>query len=272
MHNPDLSIIILNYKMDGLLKNCLQSIFEHEYNSSLEVIVVDNNSQDQSEEIVKNEFSHVKFIQTGANLGHAKGNNIGINVAKGRYVMILNPDTVFLEPVLDALIHFLDQNKTVGMTTMQLKNPDGSLQPGAWNFHKLLTPLYQRIPTLQKTKAGEAHLNEFNLSDWDRKSSRPVQWAQGSCLIVRKETIDKIGLLDERFFLYFTDVDWCRRCWEAGYQVYYNADISLIHYYHRESASAFGLKSLLNKTTRIHVKDWLKYLHKYRNKNTPEIK
>jgi hypothetical protein len=88
-------------------------------------------------------------------------------------------------------------------------------------------------------------------------------------LIARKETIDEIGHLDENLFLYFTDVDWCRRCWEAGWKVYYYADVSAIHYYNRESASRMGFRSLTNKTTRIHIKDWLRYLKKYWRKPLP---
>src|SRR5690606_31453479 len=101
MPRPDLSIVILSYKMDGLVKNCLKSIFDHQTNLNIEVIVVDNGSQDRCEEIVTSHFPQVRFIQTGANLGHAAGNNAGLREARGRYVMILNPDVVFLEPIFD---------------------------------------------------------------------------------------------------------------------------------------------------------------------------
>lgn len=269
--NPDLSIVILNYKMDGLVKNCLKSIFEHPTTKSLEVIVVDNNSQDQCEEIIQAKYPQVKFIQAGKNYGHAKGNNLGIDASTGRYVMILNPDIVFLDPIFDRLIDFLDREQKVGMTTVQLKNPDGSLQHGAWRFHKILTPLFQRSSFMQKTKIGQRAIKDFTIHDWSRENSRAVEWVQGSCLVVRRETIEKIGKLDERFFLYFTDVDWCRRCWDGGWKVYYYADISVIHYYNRQSAHKMGIKSLASKTTRIHIKDWFRYLSKYKGSPKPEI-
>lgn len=269
MSRPDLSIIILNYKMDGLVKNCLKSIFAHDSKITTEVIVVDNDSKDNCEAIVTEQFPQASFIQSGNNHGHAKGNNLGITQATGRYVMILNPDTVFLHPILDTVIEYLDQETTIGMSTVQLTNPDRSLQAGAWKFHELLTPVFQRIPFLKRSKRGQKHLHNFELQDWDRASSRDVDWVQGSCLVVRREALDQIGLLDERFFLYFTDVDWCRRAWEAGWRVHYYADAQLIHYYNRESAHSFGLRSLLNKTTRIHIKDWLRYLHKYRGTSSP---
>ncbi len=261
---PDLSIIILNYKMGGLVKNCLKSIFEHPVNKAIEVIVVDNNSGDGSEELVSTQFPEVRYIQSGKNYGHAKGNNIGIKESTGRHIMIINPDVVFLEPIFDQLIEFMDENKEVGMTTVQLKNPDGSLQPGAWRFLKLFTPIFQRNSLLQKTRFGKKHIDHFVMSEWDRKTCREVDWVQGSCLTIRREALEKIGLLDERFFLYFTDVDWCRRCWDAGWKVYYYTGVNAIHYYHRESAHKRGFKSLTSKATRIHIKDWLRYLHKYR--------
>lgn len=269
-HKPDLSIVVLNYKMGGLVKNCLKSIFEHPTEKSIEVIVVDNNSQDDCEELLQKHHPDVKYIQSGANHGHAKGNNIGIKESNGRYVMIINPDVVFLNPTFDQLIDFLDSQPEIGMTTVQLQNPDGSLQPGAWRFLTLLTPVFQRNSYLQKTTFGKNHINHFMMNEWDRTTSREVDWVQGSCLTVRREALDEIGLLDERFFLYFTDVDWCRRCWEAGWKVYYYTGVNAIHYYHRESAHKQGLRSITSKATRIHIKDWIKYLHKYKAKSHPQ--
>src|SRR5690606_37493759 len=142
--------------------------------------------------------------------------------------------------------------------------PNGTIQAGAWRFHSLLTPLYQRSQLLNVLSFVRSHISHFLMEDWNRETSRPVDWVQGSCLVARRETLDKIGLLDERFFLYFTDVDWCRRCWEHGWQVFYYADARAIHYYNRESAHKSGMKSLTQKATRIHIKDWFRYLLKYR--------
>jgi len=270
MNNPDLSIVILNYKMDGLVKNCLKSIAEHETNISKEIIVVDNGSEDDVEKFVQNVYPEALFIQTGENLGHAKGNNVGIEQAKGRYVMILNPDVVFLENVFDKVINYLDKQTKIGITTLQLRNPDGSIQQGAWKFLKFHTPLVQRSSFIQKTKLGKRHSSEFEMREWDRSSSKDVDWVQGSCMVVRKELIDEIGPFDETFFLYFTDVDWCRRCWEAGWRVHYFAEAPVIHYYHRESAQGSIIKSLKSKAMRIHIKDWLRYLAKYRTNLRPK--
>lgn len=267
---PDLSVVILNYKMDGLLKNCLKSLFEHDHEKYFEVVVVDNDSKDGSEQMVNSLYPQVKFIQTGENMGHARGNNIGINNSNGRHVMILNPDVVFLHPIFDRVVDFMDANPDIGMSTVQLKNPDGSIQPGAWRFHKLSTPLYQRSSFLRRTPKGRQLIGDFTMADWDRKHSRDVDWVQGSCLVARRPVIEQIGPLDERFFLYFTDVDWCRRCWQAGYRVHYFAGADLVHYYHRESADKLGLKSLANKATRLHIMDWLRYLKKYRGQPLPK--
>ena len=184
--------------------------------------------------------------------------------------MLVNPDVVFLEPVFDRIVALMDEHERVGMATLQLRNPDGSLQPGAWRFHRFLTPLYQRMPWLQQTETGKQAIADFEMQGWDRQDSRPVDWVQGSCMIVRRATLKDIGHLDERFFLYFTDVDWCRRCWQAGWKVFYFSQASVIHYYHRESAEQPGLLGLKNKVTRIHIKDWCRYLWKYRRQLNPE--
>lgn len=269
-NDPDLSIIILNYKMDGLVKNCLKSIYAHANSANVEVIVVDNNSGDGCETMVSNHFPQARFIQTGENYGYAKGNNIGIAEAKGRYILLANPDIVFLDPVFDDMIALMDKHDRVGMATVQLRSPDGSIQPGAWKFHALTTPLYQRIRVLRDSKAGQEAIQDFEMRDWNREDSRPVDWVQGSCMIVRRDALKDVGLLDEDFFMYFTDVDWCRRCWEAGWKVYYFSQPKVVHYYHRESAETLGLRSLNNKVTRIHIKDWLRYLWKYRRQ--PQLK
>jgi GT2 family glycosyltransferase len=127
---PDLSIIILNYKMDGLVKNCLKSIFSHPSKASIEVVVVDNNSQDNCERMVQNHFPQARFIQTGDNFGYAKGNNIGLQQSTGRYALLVNPDVVFLHPTFDDIVALMDKHDTVGMATVQLRSPDGSIQPG----------------------------------------------------------------------------------------------------------------------------------------------
>ena len=270
MNNVDLSIIILNYKMDGLTKNCLKSIYNHLTNITKEIIVVDNNSNDNIESIVSDFFPDITFIQAGSNLGHAKGNNLGIKRAKGRYIMILNPDTVFLDNIFDDVINYLDQNKKIGISTVQLRNPDKSLQPGAWKFLKMHTPLVQRSSYLRNTKWGQKEAKYFEMQDWDRSTSKDVDWVQGSCMLVRKDLINQIGLFDERFFLYFTDVDWCRRAWDAGWRVHYYSKAQVIHYYHRESAQGSILKSLKTKAMRLHITDWIKYLSKYKSNLQPK--
>ncbi len=266
---PDLSIVILNYKMDGLVKHCLKSIFSHQHKHDIEVIVVDNGSQDQCERLVSAYFPQVKFIQTGANLGHAKGNNTGIRESRGRYVMILNPDTVFLDPSLDDLISLMDRHADVGIATVQLRNPDGTIQTGAWRFPTFLDPFYQRLQWLRRTKLAQAAIHRYEMRDWKREDSRDVDWVQGSCLTIRRDTMHDIGMLDERLFLYFTDVDWCRRSWHAGWRVRYFAGPRLVHYFHRESAEVSGFRLLLNRVSRIHILDWLRYLRKYRGRPHP---
>lgn len=262
----DISIIILNYKMDGLVKHCLKSIFSHAHQRSFEVIVVDNKSDDDCERIVA-AYPQATFIQAGENGGHAKGNNIGFARATGRYVMILNPDTVFLDPVLDDLVALLDAHRDVGIATVQLRNPDGSIQTGAWRFPSLAVPVYQRVQALRRLKRAQDSIHAYEMRDWDRQQHRDVDWVQGSCLTIRREALSDIGTFDERFFLYFTDVDLCRRAWLAGWKVRYFAGPKLVHYFHRESAESSGWRVLFHPVSRIHIKDWIRYLRKYRGQD-----
>lgn len=157
----------------------------------------------------------------------------------------------------------MNDRPEIGMSGPQLTNPDKSIQQGAWRFYKLFTPVYQRVGLFSKFSFAQKHLEHFHMKDWDRSDTREVDWVQGSCLMVRKETIEHIGPIDEDLFLYFTDVEWCRRAWDRGWKVVYYSDIPVIHYFHRESANKSLLKSFTDKVTRIHIKDWFTYLKKY---------
>lgn len=261
----DLSVIILNYKSKGLLKNCLRSIFSVPLRIKHEVIVVDNDSGDGSLQMVANHFPQAKTINSSSNLGHAGGNNLGIKQAQGRYILILNPDIVVLDNALEKMVEFMDQNPGVGAASCRLINPDGTVQMNCRKFPEKFTPIFSRT-VLGNLPFARKAMRDYLMVQADHEKTQAVDWLLAACLIVRKKAIDQIGLLDDRFFLYFADVDWCRQLWKAGWSVHYYAGAELVHYYHRESASQNGISSVFfNKTTRIHIWDWFKYLRKNRN-------
>lgn len=269
----DLSIIILNYNAKDFLLPCIKGIVEHTANLDYEIIVVDNASTDGSADYIEHKllprFTELKLIKSEKNNGYASGNNIGIKVAHGRHVIIMNPDIVIWKNSLKQMVEFMDDHPKVGMAGPKLLSPDGSLQYFVYRFPTPLVLLYRRT-SLSRFKFAQRAIDNYLMTDWDHKDTRPVEWVQGSCIIVRKEAIDKVGLMDERYFLYSEDTDWCRRFWQAGLEIWYLANIELIHYHERASADDSFYKSLFNKMSWVHLLSSVKYFNKWGlKKNKP---
>jgi len=257
-----ISIIILNYKKKRLIKNVVQWLKEADLQIAHEIIVVDNNSQDDSEDFLKQYHPEIKYIQTGKNLGMGGGNNIGIREAQGDYVLIMNPDIFVLSQAIEKLYNYIKENKQVGLVAPQLLNPDRTIQYTCYRWHKIFTPLYRRT-FLGRTVFGKKDLAKFLMTDWEHNETREVDWIQGSCWLVRREVFEKLGAFDERYFMYFEDTDFCRRLWENNFKVVYLPEAKMIHLHRRESADVSGLKALVNPLTRTHIKSWMKYLRKH---------
>lgn len=256
-----LSVIILNYKSVGMVRQCVRGLLEAKLQCTYEIIVVDNDSGDDCIELLAREFPSVRTVQLLHNDGYAAGNNAGMRVAQGEYWLILNPDIVVLPDKIEALVRFMDEHVQVGLAGPKLVNPDGSLQYSAYRFPNFWLPLLRRtfLGTLPRLRNA---LERYQLKHWDHNANSPVDWLLGACLIVRSQACKKVGLLDERFFLYVEDTDWCRRFWKAGFEVYYVAAVDLIHFHERLSAQAnFG--GLFNRITWIHIASWVKYFAKW---------
>lgn len=258
----DLSIIILNYKTKGLVKQCIRNVKVATANLDYEIIVVDNGSGDGCEQMMKENFSDIKFIQTGKNLGFAAGNNTGIKEAKGEYIMLLNPDVTVLNHSIEKMHQFMKENKEAGLVGPRLINPDGSYQLSCRTFQTLKLILYRRTP-LGKLPFAKSKLADHLMLDFDHQTNKKVDWVMGACMLVRKLALDKVGLLDERFFFYVEDMDWCRRFWMNDYQVHYLAQAEMVHLYERASAADNWSFWNFNKMTRWHLASWLKYFAKY---------
>lgn len=271
----DLSIVIVNYNNRGLLRQCLKSIFNNLKTSILnfKVILVDNNSSDGSVDMSREEFPAVRLIPLEKNLGYAKAVNIGIKSIECKYYLILNMDTTIVqENAIDIMVEFMEKNKDVGLAGPKLINPNGTTQVSSCLFPKFLYPMYRRT-ILKNLPHAKKVMHKYLMFDWDHNQSRPVDWVIGTGMIVRNEAIKQVGLMDERFFMYFEDVDWCRRYWENQWKVYYMHNVQIVHYHSRGSAKKSGLPSIfLNKLTRIHITSWLKYFIKYWGKDHPNKK
>lgn len=260
----DLSIIILNYKSKGLVKQCVKTIGLHPPSCSYEVIVVDNDSRDGVGAILAEKFSEVRFIQTGMNIGYACGNNVGIRASLGKYVMIMNPDITVMPGSIDALMAHMNVNPDIGMTGPRLIHPDGSNDESCFRFPTPAIPVYRRTP-LGATTLGKAAVAHYVMDDFDRLATTEVDWLLGATVLVRRSAIDRVGMLDERYFLYFEDTDWCRRFWEAGERVVFFSGAVMVHYHERLSAHSAWYMAPFSKAMRVHVASAVKYFLKWKD-------
>ncbi len=268
MNQPDVSIIILNYKTRGLLRQCLRGISNSGDTVTTECIVVDNASKDGSVEMLERDFPNVTTIASPVNEGFAAGMNLGLRRATGRYVVLLNTDVAIMDRPFDRLVTYMDQHPQVGLAGPKLLNPDGSVQDSCYRFHAWYTPLLRRTP-LGRLPGCRAHLRHFLMRDFNHAENTPVDWLLGAFLIARQSAVAQVGEMDSRFFLYFEDVDWCRRFWERKWEVHYCADIEVVHYHKRQSADTAGFASIFSYPTRIHIRSWFRYLMKYWGTPTP---
>jgi len=220
----NLSIIIVNWNTKDDLLNCLSSIFKHDVEISNEVIVVDNGSRDGSVETLENAFSFIHLIKNNNNLGFARAVNKGIKSASGKYILLLNPDTQIREGTFENLLSFMDQHPEAGIVGAQLLNPDESKQNSIANFPSLSTEL------LNKRLLRWLFPKNFPGKEKEYTGPIEVDSVIGACMMVRREAIEKVGLLDEDYFLFFEETDWCYRMKKAGWKVYHVPQAQVYHF------------------------------------------
>lgn len=259
------SIIIVNYYSGLLTKACIQSIRRSTTDSNYEIFVVDNASKDDSKEILSSEIEGIRVKFMPNNSGYAKAVNSAIKETTGEYVLLLNPDIVVLNNAIEELIKFMDNSPQAGVAAGQLINPNGSVQESAFRFYTPLTILYRRT-FLKNLPLAKKHLDDVFMRSENPGIQKKVDWVLGACMCVRRSALEKVGLMDERFFLYFEDMDWCRRFWREGFEVWYVPEARFAHYHKRESAQEQGVFVFLNPVARIHIKSGIKYFLKWRSK------
>lgn len=257
------SIIIVNHKNPPLLRLCLFSLkrvlaatFKHE------IIVIDVATSPETRNVAK-EFHGVKWLGFKHNIGYTKGVNEGIKASSGDYVLILNPDIIPTTRSTEDLTSYLVTNTNVGLVGPRLLNFDSSPQSSCFRYYTPLTILCRRS-FLGRTSFGKRIINKAIMTDKKLDEPTEAEWLMGSALMVSRKAVDKVGLLDERFFLYMSDIDWARRFWENGFKVVYYPYSEMYHYHKRESKGRFGaLDILFNKQSRLHFADALRYFRKY---------
>ncbi|HED08509.1 MAG TPA: glycosyltransferase [Ignavibacteria bacterium] len=226
----DLSVIIVNYNVKDFLQSLLLSLDKALKNITHEIIIIDNASTDGSVELIRNNFPQVTLIDNKENLGFSKANNLGLKISKGKYLLLINPDTLVSEDTITEMINFFESHPEVGLAGCKILNPDGTLQlacrrsfPGPWTSFCKVTGLSTLFP---KSKI----FARYNLTYLDENKSCEVDAVSGSFMMFTREVYDKIGGLDEEYFMYGEDLEYCFRIQKAGYKIFYVASTQIIHY------------------------------------------
>ena len=217
--------------------------------------MVDNGSTDGSVELVKNCFPWVKLLVNQENQGFARANNQALRLARGRCLLLLNADTVVLGDGLSIMVDFMDRHPKVGVIGCQLLNPDGSLQTSSYSFPTLFTILVSTyglkrllpVRFLRESFLGrllEGHFGHLSRHD----QVRSVDFVTGACMMVRREMVEQVGLLDEHFFFYAEEIDWCRRIRKAGWQVYFIPQAQVVHHIGQSSRQSKEALALLYRS------------------------
>ncbi|HMD84904.1 MAG TPA: glycosyltransferase family 2 protein [Terriglobia bacterium] len=224
----DISVVIVGWNTKLYLEQCLDSLAAAPPRRSMEIIVVDNASTDGTPEMIEARFPGVKLIRSGENLGFAKANNLAIRQCRGRYISLVNPDVKVLPGCLDALADFLDQHPTAGNVGPRILNPDGSLQSSCRRYPTLWNNFCSAAGLATAFKKSRVFAGE-HMFYFPHDRTAPVDVLVGCFWMVRREAFEAVGLLDEGFFVYGEDIDWCRRCRKAGWQVVFFPGGEAIH-------------------------------------------
>ena len=230
-----LSIIIVNWNVRDLLRECLRSIEAGKGGLSLEIIVVDSASSDDSVAMVRSEFPSVRLIPCTENVGFPRGNNIGLREASGDYLLLLNPDTVVVDDTLAVLVSYLQANPDVGAVGPQLLNPDGSVQSSRRRFPTAATGFFEST-WLEGLAPGI--LRRYYALDLPDDATADVDWLTGACIMVPRSTYEVVGGMDEGYFMYSEELDWCRRIKESGRRVVYYPAAQVLHHVGKSSEQA----------------------------------
>ena len=225
-----LSVIIVNYNVKHFLEQCLQSVNKAIKNIDAEVFVVDNNSVDQSVELVKDKFPFVKLIINKENTGFSVANNQAIRVSKGEYVLLLNPDTIVEEDTLEKCISFMDSKPNAGAIGVKMVDGKGKFLPESKRSLPTPAVAFYKIFGLSSLFPKSKRFGAYHLSYLPEDEVNEADIIAGAYMFMRKEALDKVGLLDETFFMYGEDIDLSYRIIQGGYKNYYFPETRIIHY------------------------------------------
>lgn len=252
------SIIIVSYNSENEIVNCINSLLLQLNDSDGEIIIIDNNSTDNTISLINNiDSKSISIIQNKENFGYTKANNQGIKNAKGDYMLLLNPDTIVPNSTIKNLLDEIKDNKNIGAIAPQLRYPDGMTQKSCRRFPRRRDIFYESIG-LSKIFNDSKEFNYWKMGDFDHKNNSLVDQPAGAALLIPTKIIDEIGLLDEQFPMFFSDVDLCKRIWDAGYTVQYTTNSFITH-----EGGASVYRQRIKMIVSSHYSFW-KYFNKYK--------
>lgn len=245
----DLSIIIVSWNVADMLADCLDSIRANTDWLSVEVIVVDSASSDHTVDMLQSRYDWVISLPQTENVGFSRGNNIGLAAAKGRHLLLLNPDTEVIDDMLPRMVLYLDGNPDVGIIGPHTYNTDGTTQSSRRRFPTLQTLFFES--TWLQPFAPAYIIPHFTMQDTHDDETIEVDWVQGHALMARREVYLHIGGLDEGFVMYSEEMDWCKRAKDNGWEVVYVADAHVTHHGGQSSAQAGAYKYIQFNRSKI---------------------
>lgn len=255
-NKPEISVAVVAYNSARWLPDCLSSLKNAGGEFAVEVLVVDNASRDGSADLVRREFPTVKLLVNRRNLGYARAVNQAARHTSGRYLLILNPDVVVNPGALEELRDHLERETDVALVAPRLLNPDGSLQYSCRRHYTWGTYLLRRAP-LRHLLPHHTLVRRHLMMDWDHEQTREVDWVLGAAMMMRRDALGE-EIMDERYFLYFEDVDLCLRLQRQGWKVVYHPGATMTHVHRRESG-----RGMLNRRKYQHFRSWVQFQWKH---------
>jgi GT2 family glycosyltransferase len=256
----DISFIIVSWNVRELLKRAVQAILDDTSEPEIEIIVVDNASHDGTVEMLRAEFAStrlstgpkVRVLANKENVGFTRGNNQGLEIAQGRFLFLINPDTQIQRGATRALLEFMDapENARVGIVGPQLVYADGSLQSSRRRFPKFSTALFESTK-LEQWFPRSKLITDYRLLNTDDSAIQDVDWLVGAAMFVRREVYEQIGGLDERFFMYSEELDWCYRTKQAGWRVVYFPHARVLHHEAKSSEQVLAQRDIYFHSSKV---------------------
>ena len=225
---PELSIVIVTWNSEEVIKDCLDSVYSQKDDLDFEVLVVDNDSYDDTKKIIRENFPQVDLITNKENSGYSIANNQGVEKSKGEFVLLLNPDVKLISGFLLKSLDFMKKNPEAGALGPQLLNPDGSIQPSCREFPGFSTIIWELFG-LSYLFPESRVFGGWRMGYFDHSSTREVPQPMGSALLLRKRTLDQIGTFGTDFKIFFSDVDLCKRICDSGWKIYFYPEAKAFH-------------------------------------------